>query len=164
MPPTLLGQSGNVTDVEPKPPAQAVADADPWCTYAQIEVAGLRVAIAAEFVRQAVPRPDKVARLPRSHGALEGVFKLRGQVVPIVDLRPWMGLTADSHPPHVMVLGTHDRVVGVATDAIHGLLRLRASRVQAVHRDGSAEGFFHSVLSETEDSELISVLDGRGRW
>lgn len=162
MSPPLQMPMADVTDVEPKLKVladEAPADTDLWCTYAQIEVAGLRMAIAAEHVREAVPRPEHVTRLPRSQGALEGVFKLRGQVVPIVDLRLWMNRPTDTRQPHVMVLGADNRVVGVATDAIHGLLRLRASQVHAVHREESDDSFFHSVLSVSDDAELISVLD-----
>jgi|GEM_PF-2346738 len=160
---TLLGMAGDVTDVEPKTRNTAAnappADLDPWCTYAQVDVGGMRIAIATEHVRQALPRPPSMVRLPRSRGALEGVFKLRGQVVPVVDLRGWMGLPTDARPPHIMVLGSERRVVGLAIDAIHGLLRLRASRVQAIHHDEDSDGFFHSVLSTDGDAELISVLD-----
>lgn len=146
--------------------AEAVeVDPDPVLTYAQIEVAGHRLAVAAEHVAQALPRPTQLARLPGGHGALEGAFKLRGQVVPLIDLRHWLvpaGAT-DTAPrapqPQVMVLGSQGQVVGVGTDAIHGLLRLRASRVQRIDRGESAQNLFHSVLSVSDGADLLSVLD-----
>lgn len=155
----LLGRDDGVTDAEPKPASDARADTDPWCTYAHIEVAGMQVAVTTEFVRQIVPKPAAMARLPRREGGLQGAFKLRGQVVPVVNLGTWLQLPGNTEPPHVMVLGAEGQVIGVAIDAIHGLLRLRASRVQPVLRDGEDDGFFHSVLSVTDDSELLSVLD-----
>lgn len=155
----LLGRDDGVTDAEPKPASGARVDTDPWCTYAHIEVAGMQVAVTTEFVRQIVPKPAAMARLPRREGALQGVFKLRGQVVPVVNLGTWLKLPISTEPPHVLVLGAEGQVIGVAIDAIHGLLRLRASRVQPVLRDDDDESFFHSVLSVTDDSELLSVLD-----
>jgi len=134
---------------------------DPVLTFAQVELGGLRFGLATEHVVQALPRPPSLTRLPRSHGALEGVFNNRGQVVPVVDLRKWMAdaPAADSTPPHVMVLGAEGRVVGVAVDAIRGLLRVHASRVHRVHRDDSNDSFFHSVAMPDDGSEPVSLLD-----
>lgn len=159
MPPSLLAFDADVTDAVPKPPSAGRAVADPWCTYAHIELAGMRVAVTTDFVRQIVPRPQALARLPRREGALEGVFKLRGQVVPVVNLGTWLQLPGSAVPPHIMVLGTQGQVIGVAIDAIHGLLRVRASRVQTVLHDAADDDFFSSVLSLDDDNGLLSVLD-----
>ena len=157
--PSLLAFDTDVTDAVPKPPSAGQAVADPWCTYAHIELAGMRVAVTTDFVRQIVPRPQTLARLPRREGALDGVFKLRGQVVPVVNLGTWLQLPSGTEPPHVMVLGTEGQVIGVAIDAIHGLLRVRASKVETVLHDAADDGFFSSVLSLADDGELLSVLD-----
>jgi purine-binding chemotaxis protein CheW len=43
-----------------------------------------------------VIRPPRPARIPREPAFIEGVFNLRGAIVPIVDLRKRFGLTARS--------------------------------------------------------------------
>lgn len=161
MAPRLLGANDGVTDVKPKETACCATntDADNWSTYAHIQAAGMQVAVSTDYVRQIVPKPPNLTQLPNRQGALTGVFKLRGQVVPVVNLHALTQLTSTSDTPHVMVLGKEGQVIGLAIEAMHGLLRLRTSRVQAVLRDDDEEGVFHSVLSVTDDSELLSVLD-----
>jgi purine-binding chemotaxis protein CheW len=39
-------------------------------------------------------RPPRLARIPRGPASIEGVFNLRGAILPIVDLRKRFGLTA----------------------------------------------------------------------
>lgn len=134
---------------------------DPVLTFAQVELGGLRFGLATSHVVQALARPRSLTRLPRSHGALEGVFNNRGQVVPVVDLRKWMAdaPATDGTPPHVMVLAAEGRVVGVAVDAIRSLLRVRASCIHRVHRDDSSDSFFHSVAMPDDGGEPVSLLD-----
>jgi len=132
---------------------------DPVLTFAQVEVGNMLIGIQSEYVVRALPRPRELARLPRSHGAIEGVFRSAGQVIPLVELRNWMGGAPAAPAAQVLVLGAQDRTVGLAVDAIRGLLRLPASRIRRVHHDESEDDFFHSVATLDDSDGLISLLD-----
>jgi purine-binding chemotaxis protein CheW len=133
----------------------------PPLTFAQVELGGMLVGIAAGYVLRALPRPSALAQLPRSSGAIAGVFSDAGQVVPLVDLRRWMATEAgiEGVPAHVLVLGTGDRTIGLAVDAIRGLVRLPATRIRRVHHDDAIDGFFHSVATLDDGASLLSLLD-----
>lgn len=130
-------------------------------TFAQVELGGLLVGIAAEHVVRALPRPAGLARLPSSHDAIEGVFSHDGAAVPLVDLRRWMhdAPAREGAAPHAMVLQAGGRLVGLAADAIRGLVRLPRARIRQVQHDDAPDALFHSVATLDDGVSLISLLD-----
>lgn len=140
--------------------APATTGADPWRTFAQVDVAGMLIGIPAEWVRRAVPRPAALTSLPRSKGEIDGVFREGEQLVVVVNLRSWM---AQPPPPadddgHVMLLAAHGRSIGLAIDAVRGMVKLRSSRIETIHHAQLADGFFHSV-AKLDDGGLMTLLD-----
>lgn len=138
------------------------AGADPMLAYAQMALGGLAIGIDTRHVVRALARPPALARLPRSHGAIDGVFSDGAQAIPVVDLRKWMGEPkaerADASPSQILVLGAQGRRIGLAIDAVRGLVRARASQLQRVHHGDVEDDFFHSVVP-AGDGSLLSVLD-----
>jgi len=134
------------------------AGADPLLAYAQVALGDLAIAIDTRHVVRALARPSALARLPRSHGAIDGVFSDGAQAIPVVDLRKWMGEPADEVPSQVLVVGAQGRRIGLAIDAVRGLVRARASQLQRVHHGDVEDDFFHSV-APAADGSLLSVLD-----
>lgn len=138
----------------------AATGADPWRTFAQVDVAGMLIGIPADCVLRAVPRPASLTSLPRSKGEIDGVFREGEQLVVVVNLRSWM-----AQPPpradeggHVMLLAAHGRSIGLAIDAVRGMVRLRSSRIETIHHAKLADGFFHSV-AKLDDGGLMTLLD-----
>ncbi|WP_332876770.1 chemotaxis protein CheW [Massilia sp. S19_KUP03_FR1] len=128
--------------------------------FAQVELAGMAIGIPAEYVVRVVPRPAALTVLPRSHDAIEGVFRDRDQLITVVDLCKWM-----AKPPaqggvsaHVMLLCVDGRTIGLAVDAVHGLVRLAAEQIDRIHHHAQDDGFFHSVGTGADDA-LITLLD-----
>lgn len=129
--------------------------------FTKVAIGDMQIGIDVRHVVFAHQRPATLTRLPRSEGALDGVFTLQGQVVPLVDLRRWMDKKAIEdlvEPALVMVLQSDGATVGLAVDAVKGLVRLPASSVRQVHHDEAEDGFFHSV-GMLDDGGLISLLD-----
>lgn len=129
-------------------------------TYALVELGTLKLGIDTRCVVQALPRPTNMTPLHRTQGALDGVFSLRGQVVPVVNLQKWLSPAAVvDTPAQVLVLRSGDKVIGLAVDAVRGLLKVTAAEVQRVHHDDEPHEFFHSVVMAEDKTTLISLLD-----
>jgi chemotaxis signal transduction protein len=128
--------------------------------FAQVELAGMVIGIPAECVLRVLPRPDALTRLPRSHDAIDGVFRDGVQLVAVVDLRKWMTTppAGDSVPGHVMLLSVDGRTIGLAVDAVRGLVRLAAGSISRIHHAEQADGFFHSIGTRG-DGTLLALLD-----
>jgi chemotaxis signal transduction protein len=132
--------------------------ADPLLSFAQVALGDLTIGVDTRFVVRAVARPARLTRLPRSDGAVDGVFVDAGKTVPVIDLRRWMGDPATEVAPQVLVLGADGRAVGLAIDAVQGLARVRQSQVRRIHHGDTTDDFFHSV-APGGDGGLLSLLD-----
>lgn len=130
-------------------------------SFAQVELSGMLIGIPAEYVLRVLPRPANLTLLPRSHDAIDGVFRDGEQVVAVADLRKWMAkppaIGADA-PQHVMLLAVDGRTIGLAVEAVRGIVRLSAKSISQIHHSARDDGFFHSVGAR-DDGSLITLLD-----
>ena len=96
--------------------------------------------------------PTRIARVPKH---LRGVMNLRGNIVPVVDMRlklqcaeaPFTASTV------IIVLNLIDRVVGMVVDAVSDVLHLAAADIGAVPE-------LHGAIARDSMRGLCSV-DGR---
>jgi chemotaxis signal transduction protein len=138
----------------------AAAGRNEMLAFAQVELGGILVGIPAPCVVRALPRPARLAQVPRSSAVVDGVFSDGERVVPLIDLRRWMANgDASGEQPHVMVLDVDGCSAGLAVNAILGLVRVPADRIRRVHHDDAADEFFHSVASLDDEGTMISILD-----
>jgi purine-binding chemotaxis protein CheW len=107
---------------------------------------GLPAADVVELLRAVTCVP--LARAPEW---IEGVFSLRGTVVPVVDLRPRLGLPARAAEPsdHLIVVRTWDRLVA-----------LRVDRALQLAEPDAVDGTGVAAVARLRD-ELIPLLDLR---
>lgn len=80
-----------------------------------------------------IDRPLPVTRVPRVPSYVEGVINLRGQLVPIVDLRARLGMrpkpaTKDSR---IIVAAIGDRLIGMAVDRVCEVARIPVGEIDA---------------------------------
>jgi purine-binding chemotaxis protein CheW len=90
-----------------------------------VRLAGGRYALLATDVAEVVPIPT-LTRLPRSPEWVAGAVNWRGHVLPVVDLRPVLGLATPPLPSsaRLVVITAGDLEVGVVTEAVLGLLEV----------------------------------------
>ena len=119
-----------------RPPAEAVTDPHPADTDAaaadllqlvSFEIGVEEYAIPILAVRE-INRVLPITAVPHAPRSVEGVINLRGQIIPVVDLRRRFGLppcppSAESRIV-VVEVGHERRVVGFTVDRVHEVLRL----------------------------------------
>jgi purine-binding chemotaxis protein CheW len=77
-----------------------------------------------------IVRPQPVMPVPRAPECLEGVMDLRGEVLPVVDVRRRLGLSPRTGGrPKVLVVNVAGRVLGLLVDAVVEVVRLRRSAI-----------------------------------
>ena len=137
------------------------AQQDTLLNFAQIDIDGMAVVILAQFVMGAVVRPAALTPLPRSHATIEGVFTYEEQLIPLVDLRKWLNpsLAHQAPQPYVILLRSGGKVIGLAVDAVHGMIRIPRSHRQQILRDCAADSFFQHVVKSDKSDRLFSQLD-----
>lgn len=68
--------------------------------------------------------PQKVTRLPKTPDFVEGVINLRGQVIPIVDLRKRFDMESAGAKERILLARVAGEVVGLLVDSVREVLVL----------------------------------------
>jgi purine-binding chemotaxis protein CheW len=94
------------------------------------ELAGQAFAAAAFTVREVV-RVDRIKRVPRAHACIVGLFNLRGQIVPAIDLRRRLELPAGKAT--TLIVSEFDgELVGFLVDSVRDVLTLAGDALESV--------------------------------
>ena len=81
---------------------------------------------------QEINRMVAVTHVPRAPQFMEGVINLRGQLIPIIDLRARFGMARAEHTKNTRIVVTEigAKRVGMVVDSVSEVLRLPADQVE----------------------------------
>jgi purine-binding chemotaxis protein CheW len=122
------------------------------------EIAGECYALETTYVR-AVVRLADLTPLPGAPDALVGVMNLRGQILPVFDLRKVFATPAarPAEPSWAVVLGDGRAELGALAEAVHEVASLPEERVRAPEVPPAAVG---PACLRGVTAEGLIVLDG----
>lgn len=74
----------------------------------------------------------KITPLPRSLDFVEGVINMRGEVLPVIDLRKRFGLpdAERTDESRIIIVEVEDRLVGLTVDSVTEVIRLANEQIQ----------------------------------
>lgn len=110
---------------------------------------------------QEIIRTMEITRVPKAPDFVEGVINLRGNVIPIIDLRKRFGLETRSHDKHtrIIVIEINNMIVGFVVDSVSEVLRIPANTVEPPPPVvAGLESEYISGVGKLEDRLLI-LLD-----
>lgn len=119
-------------------------------------------ALPASCFREVVNYPSKVTALPLSPKFLEGVFTLRGSVIPVVNLGRVFDAGARGAQPtdKIAVLDYQGVLVGILFDATGEILRVRPEqRSKLAYAEGEQRGVVSGTILLDQGARLVQVLD-----
>ncbi len=108
-----------------------------------------------------VIRIRQITRLPGSPSFVKGIINLRGDVIPIIDLRDKFGLEEQEYTgsTRVIVAAVDGKLVGMVVDAVSQVVRLPADQVDPPPPiAGGLSARFVKGVGKLED-RLIILLD-----
>ncbi|MHC4599637.1 MAG: chemotaxis protein CheW [Planctomycetota bacterium] len=127
----------------------------------KFRVGSERFAFRVEQVREVTRVPPLIARVPRSAEFLLGVMNLRGQIIPLLDLRLMLGFPggATSTASRVLILRGPEGDLGILTEEVLGLVTLSESEwLPPLKVDTALPATF--IKAQAQDAEgLLAVLD-----
>lgn len=88
---------------------------------------------AMEIVRvKEVIRTPTITRLPKAPSFVKGIINLRGDVIPIVDLRDKFGLEAAEYTSstRVIVVDVEGKLIGMIVDAASQVIRVPTDQIE----------------------------------
>jgi purine-binding chemotaxis protein CheW len=103
-------------------------------------------------------------RVPRAPAFLEGVVNVRGQVVPLVDLKKRLGFSAASRPPksRLLVVEMEGQRVGLIVDGVSDIMWVVTARIEPPPpMVAQISGVFVQGVAKEEGDRLLIILDLR---
>ncbi len=81
---------------------------------------------------QEIIRYQEVTRVPQMPDFIEGVINLRGNVIPVIDLRKRFALGSAEHTgqTRIVVVNVASRVMGVVVDGVSEVMRLAEEQIE----------------------------------
>lgn len=78
-----------------------------------------------------------VTYVPGSHNCIEGIISLRGEIMPIVNLRRLLGFPKGgvTQSTRVMIISTRQGGFGIIVDAITEFVRLRENEIESIQQN-----------------------------
>lgn len=123
---------------------------------------GLEIALRAEAVTEATPVQGRILPLPSSLDFVEGVMHLRDEVIPIINLKKRLGLTAYKYDEEakVAVVRLFHRRYGLLFDDIREVFGAGTDEIQEVDSALQTEDKIISALINREkDRRTVELMD-----
>lgn len=117
---------------------------------------GIPIAQVREVIRVA-----EITRVPQARQHVRGVTNLRGRILAVVEIRTRMGLSPAEITPRsrVIVVGVHDRTLGILVDGVSQVAKIPAKTVAPAPEEVLSSGVDYITGVARWNSRLIILLD-----
>lgn len=154
--PSGPGRDGASADPpEPQPQPAHAAEIVELCAF---RVGTEEYVIDLRRIRE-ILQPLPITPIPRAPQFLEGVMSLRGEAIPVVDVRKRLGVSSAPRPK-VLVVNVAGRLLGLLVDAVAEVVRIPRSAIGPPPLAASAgPRLFLGVCGARERHGLPSAAD-----
>ncbi len=83
--------------------------------------------------------PQKIFPVPTTPSHVLGVINLRGNIVPIVDIRPALSLTQQSVPGQIAIIKTGTLMLGITVNTVLAVLSVTVSSLQPLPPEAASQ-------------------------
>ncbi len=113
---------------------------------------------------QEIRRYDKVTSIANAPNHVKGVIHLRGNIVPIIDLRVRFGLidARFNEQTVVIILNLFGTVVGTVVDSVSDVVEIGAGEIKEAPSVASDVNISHITGIAAVDGRMLVVLDMAG--
>ena len=127
----------------------------------------IKIAVGEEFygvdisVIENIVRMQRITRVPNVAAYIKGVINLRGEIVPIMNLRLKIGLEEIEYTKdtRIIIIKTENYgTIGLIVDAVKEVVALEEDQLEKLPYDNTEENHFVSAVGKV-DNTLVSVLD-----
>lgn len=109
-------------------------------------------------VREIV-KPIEYTRIPRTPAYVLGVFNLRGNILPLIDLRQKFGLTQQpfDEDTRFLVMNYQEQIIGFVIDRLTEALHLKEEEIDYMIAQENKDDYLIYGVGKQED-RLITIL------
>jgi purine-binding chemotaxis protein CheW len=125
-----------------------------------IQIGPIDLAVPTQYLREAIDFPKQLSRLLSTSPYVAGAVDVRGDLIPVVDLRPALGLAATDDPMRRIIIISHrGYLFGVVVDALGGVISVQTTQCNPVEvLSPKDKPLIREVFSIDEGRRVISVL------
>ena len=110
---------------------------------------------------QEINRITEITKIPQSPDFVEGVINLRGNVIPIIDLRKRFNMPHKEYDKRIRIVVGEigDRTVGFIVDAVSEIIRLPADKIEPAPNISADDKAEYILGVGKLDDKLLMLLD-----
>lgn len=131
--------------------------------YMTFELGAMKYAIELPKIREILTYPDNITTLPNTSRWVKGLINLRGEVVPILDIRIKFKTGEakyDENTSVIAVITEDKRMLGVVVDLVDDVQRLDTSTLAPVSEMGSAiPSRYLKGYVRLDNNEMLVIMD-----
>jgi purine-binding chemotaxis protein CheW len=124
----ILAEQGSASEPQLQPEASAMVDEQFIIFRLANQDYGIPVAAVSEIARP----PEHITRLPKAPAFIDGVMNLRGNVVPIVDMRRRFDLSTAEHAgsQRILMLAIGGVTAGFLVDSVSEVMKVQTDAIR----------------------------------
>lgn len=109
-------------------------------------------------------QPNLVTRVAKAPEHVQGLINLRGQIIPVVDLRQVLGVPnlEVTEKTVIVILHLQDRMIGIVVDSVSDVLDIEPNQIQPAPKTEDVGGGRYLVGLFTHEQRLIQLMDIAG--
>ena len=123
----------------------------------------MKYAIELPKIREILTYPELITILPNTSKWVKGLINLRGEVVPILDIRVKFGtgeVVYDDNTAVIAVITEDNRMIGLVVDKVDDVQKLDNTQLYPVSDMGSAiPSKYLKGFVRLEDNEMLVIMD-----
>lgn len=132
--------------------------------FMTFELGAMKYAIELPKIREILTYPENITVLPNTSAWVKGLINLRGEVVPILDVRIKFNTNEnpvyDENTSVIAVITEDSRMIGIVVDLVDDVQRLDTSALAPVSEMGSAiPAKYLKGYVRLDNNEMLVIMD-----
>ncbi len=123
----------------------------------------MKYAIELPKIREILTYPEIITPLPNTDGWVKGLINLRGEVVPILDIRIKFKtgeIVYNENTAVIAVITNDDRMIGIVVDKVDDVQKIDIDTLSPVSDMGSAiPSRYLKGFVRLEDNQMLVMMD-----
>ncbi len=134
-----------------------------YSEYMTFELGSMKYAIELPKIREILTYPEIITTLPNTTEWVKGLINLRGEVVPVLDLRIRFNtgkVKYDDNTAVIAVITGDKRMVGIVVDKVDDVQKLDTTQLSPVSDMGSAiPSKYLKGFVRLENNQMLVIMD-----
>ncbi len=132
--------------------------------FMTFELGAMKYAIELPKIREILTYPENITTLPNTANWVKGLINLRGEVVPILDVRVKFNTSHpveyDENTSVIAVITEDKRMIGIVVDLVDDVQRLDTTSLAPVSEMGSAiPARYLKGFVRLDNNEMLVIMD-----